>query len=154
MQSLRSKLVTREPDEYLIWYLSGFFDGEGCVVIGNNGSIQLRVINTNLKILELFKKTFGGSIGKRKQIVNKPQYVWSAYGDLSVKLCYLLASISIEKREQFLKCIEWFNERHLYPPISIPGKRGRFANEDRLARIKWYQKQLTQMKKELDVVSV
>lgn len=154
MQSLRSKLVTREPDEYLIWYLSGFFDGEGCIVIGNNGSIQLRVINTNIEILELFQKVFGGSVAKRKQMVNKPQYSWSAYGDLALKLCYLFAPISIEKREQFLKAIEWFNEKHLYPPTVIPGKRGKFAHEARASRIKWYQEQLTKLKKDVNVISI
>lgn len=148
MQSLRSQLITREPDEYLIWYLAGFFDGEGCVCISKNGSIQLRIINTNLEILKKFQQTFGGSLNNRAQKVNKTQYSWSAYGDLALKLCYLFSPITLEKREQLLTAIEWFNERNLYPTIRLEGRRGAFANQTRAARISWYQEKLTKMKKE------
>ncbi len=69
-------------------YLTGFFDGEGCIAIikGKNrlGNTQygLRVIvsNTNEYVLQLFKFTFGGRIYKKKHLESikwRDCYAWT-----------------------------------------------------------------------------
>ena len=116
-------------------YFAGFFDGEGCVVIGKNGSLAIRVINTNLRILNLFQESFRGSVKQRSQIVNKKQYVWSVYGEDAVEFAIRMSPYCIEKHEQLNKAIEWMDERKTY-----------FRSEDREAVVEKYRQQLTEMK--------
>ena len=128
-------------------YLTGFFDGEGCVSIGNNGNITLRVINTGYPVLLDFKDFFGGSIGERSQIVNKKQYTWSVYGFSAIEVARKMLPFSIEKREQLATIIEWYRERDGFSGVRIPGVKGVHADPDRIIRIRDYKKRLTNMKK-------
>lgn len=130
----------------MIQYLAGFFDGEGCITIGNNGSLCLGVVNTNRKVLELFVERLGGTIGDRKQRVNKAQYVWRLYGDNAVNALMQLEMHLIEKQDQAHYAIDWMlRERGNYPTSQATG-RGRKAHPDRAAAIKRYQTTLTNMK--------
>lgn len=54
-------------------YAAGFFDGEGCVSItitGKNRQTKLRVmvVNTDPRILETFRLTFGGCLSKPRTL--------------------------------------------------------------------------------------
>lgn len=131
-------------------YFAGFFDGEGCVQISRNGSVQLRIINTNLAILEKIQEVFGGSVNKRAQIVNKPQYSWSVYGDLAKNLAELLAPLCMEKSKQLYVALEWIQEREKYSGIRIPNRKGVFKNPEREVKIKEYQQRITRLMKGLD----
>lgn len=134
----------------MISYLAGFFDGEGCVTIGGNGSIQLRVINTSKKVLDQFPIYFGGSVLPRKQRVNKPQYHWSVYGEDAIKVAVILSEHCIDKKNQLLTLIEWWDCRD-----GLSFKEGKKrgvsrCNMVRDAAIKEYQNKLTIMKKEFN----
>lgn len=126
-------------------YLAGFFDGEGCITVSKNGSISLGVVNTSKEVLDLFVERFGGVVQDRKQVVNKRQYVWRAYGETAVFILEKLLPHLIEKKEQALTALEWMNRRELFGPIRI-GTRGGNANPERAIEIKKYQTILTQQK--------
>ena len=133
----------------MISYLAGFFDGEGCVTIGSNGSIELRVINTSQKVLQEFVNHLGGVIKPRKQIVNKPQFYWAVYGEAAVEVSKVLIEHSIEKREQLQTVINWYTHRDSLNLLShgrVSGKRR--INEIRNSEIDKFRKELTRMKKE------
>ena len=130
-------------------YLTGFFDGEGCVTLGENGSIALGIVNTNLPTLQLFQEVFGGSVAPRKQMVNKPQYVWRVYGESAVKAATQMLECSIEKRDQLVKAIEWMAMRGNFPTSRVG--RGKTAHPDRARVIKETQIILTNMKKGIHV---
>ncbi len=137
--------------ENQLYYFAGFFDGEGCVQVSKNGSIQLRITNTNLEILNYIKNVFGGSVGKRSQIVNKPQYTWSAYGDLAVELSQKLFPICKEKGKQLQVALEWMEVRKEYTAgIRFPNKKGRFKNPEREIKIKEYQNKISRLMKGID----
>lgn len=139
-QSLRSQLVTPA-------YLAGFFDGEGCVTLGQNGSIALGIVNTNLPILNLFKEVLGGTVASRLQMVNKPQYVWRTYGPTAVSAGEVLLPFLIEKREQMEVVIDWFKTRDRFEALTRQGRKGKFANPARAEAILYTQTMLTKMKK-------
>lgn len=140
-QSLRSECVDKK-----IAYLTGFFDGEGCVSIGENGNITLRVINTNHDTLLVFQDFFGGSIGERSAIVNKKQYSWSTYGENAVKVAGIMLEHSIEKYDQLKAIIDWHFEREQFKRIKPEQGRGWKANPKREPAIKVKQQLLTKMK--------
>ena len=71
-------------------YVAGYFDGEGCISLYKHHKNQelsgylryglyCRVASVNPKILELFKKYFGGSISKRvaRHENHRDTYCWS-----------------------------------------------------------------------------
>lgn len=132
----------------MISYLAGFFDGEGCVTIGSNGSLQLRVINTPKPVLDLFKLYLGGEVLPRKQIVNKPQYHWSVYGDTAIYVATLLSKHCVEKKTQLLTLIQWADEREDYAILAGKKKGIKRDNPERDLKIKEYQEKLTKMKME------
>lgn len=65
-------------------YLTGFFDGEGCVGVYARSSklvLCISVNGTHQDSIERFKRAFGGRVGPIKSIGNrKPQWVWGITG--------------------------------------------------------------------------
>jgi len=63
-------------------YLSGHFDGEGCIRTKKkySGSLRYRlsvsVSSANRESLEMYKKYFNGGINTKKHFTNKPMYLW------------------------------------------------------------------------------
>jgi hypothetical protein len=149
-QSLRSQLVTRRTSLSLE-YIAGFFDGEGCVTVGKNGSLALGIVNTSLPTLLGIQEAVGGSVTSRKQKVNKPQYVWRVYGQEALSVCDKLLPFSLEKYDQLKYGIEWMNVRSEFKTHRIPGKHGRRAHPLRESAIKTAQVALTKMKKEIEI---
>jgi hypothetical protein len=130
-------------------YLTGFFDGEGCVTVSKNGSIALGIVNTHLPTLQLFQEVFGGSVAPRKQMVNKPQYVWRVYGESAVNVATQMIEFSMEKQDQLVKAIEWMALRKNFP--TTRKGRGRTSHPDRASAIAETQRILTNMKKGINV---
>jgi len=104
-------------NEVTIEYMAGFFDGEGNVQISNDNRYPnskkdvIRVSNNNKFILDCIKKTFGGTIYKKKIYTadgyNRQQcYNWQLNGRYAVGLAKLLYTICIEKKEKLGKFIE------------------------------------------------
>ena len=127
-------------------YIAGFIDVEGCITISNNGSVSLGIVNTSLIVLEYIVSIIGGSLTKRTQIVNKPQYVLRWYGDECIEVLSTLLPYLIEKKPQATTILEYFELRADIKPIRIPGKRGAYANPDREILIKVFQEILTELK--------
>ena len=105
-----TKIIKQKQDE---GYMAGFFDGEGCVKISNRGRLSdsLVIGNNNKFILDCIKKTFGGTIYKKKIYTadgyNRQQcYNWQLNGRYGVELAKLLYTICIEKKEKLGKFIE------------------------------------------------
>ncbi len=128
-------------------YLAGFFDGEGCVSITKNGSVDLRIVNTNKSVLEEFKDRFGGSVTSRKQRTNKNQYVWCIYGIEAVVASQLLFTHSRDKAEQLIAVIEYFDKRNTIQTITKENSKGRFGNPERKALVTKYRSLLSDLKK-------
>lgn len=132
----------------MISYLAGFFDGEGCISVNSNGSIQLRVINTSKKVLDKFPEEFGGKVLPRKQIVNKPQYHWSIYGEDAINAAVKLLPFCIEKKSQLETILSWWKERENFKIREGKVRGVQRDNIQRDLKIKSIQEQLTKLKKE------
>lgn len=128
-------------------YIAGFVDGEGCVRVNNNGSIELSVINTSLATLEFIKERLGGVVGARKQKVNKSQYHYRIYGAKAAEALRSLAPYLQEKLEQVELTLGWFVDRGRFTPIHTENKRGRYTHPEREQALKEVQKQLSDMKR-------
>jgi hypothetical protein len=129
-------------------YAAGFFDGEGCISIGKNGAIDIRITNTSISVLTKLMNIFGGSITNRTQKVNKKQYAYSLYGDNGIEFLKLLLPYLVEKQQQANTIIEYYSLRNELTPISIKGKRGRFSNPDREVLVNTFREILTEQKLE------
>lgn len=83
-----------------IEYAAGFFDGEGCVNCSSNKSgspfIRILVVNTNIDVLELFKKRWGGDINANYKSKEhwKQAYTW--------RLSHSAAGIFLKDIQPFL----------------------------------------------------
>lgn len=120
-----------EKKEYRIEdiaYLAGIIDGEGCLTAGTyskttagNPSFQtmLKVSNTEEKLINWLKDTFGGLIcnytpaqtakNSRKQV-----FMWQVSGDRLLHICELTLPFSVSKKEQLqtmIKLRETFKDR-------------------------------------------
>jgi hypothetical protein len=128
-------------------YAAGFFDGEGCVQVGKNGSISVRITNTNLQTLEEFQRKFGGTVLPRRQRANKPQYVWSVYGDAAVEFAKTILPFCIEKHKAISLILDWSLEKQSWGPVRVVGKKGAFSKEGRDNRITELQTKLSNFSK-------
>jgi hypothetical protein len=129
-------------------YLSGFFDGEGCIYVSPNGSINCRVVNTGLPVLEMYKDLFGGSILNRKQRTNKNQFVWSVYGDEAVYFLEDIFPFSLEKRSQMEIVFKWHIERKSLQATNVGYCKGKRSHEDREGVLSLCRERLSKLKKE------
>lgn len=97
-------------------WVAGFIDGEGCIVVGSNGSLQLRIINTSLRSLEKVQTILEtGAIKPRKQKVNKPQYYWSCYGPDAQAVLIKLAPFLVAKLEQAISAVQYYETIKSWP---------------------------------------
>lgn len=129
-----------------VCYAAGFIDGEGCIRINKNGSIELTIINTGLPSLLKIKDLFGGDVSQRKQKVNKEQYQYRLYGEGAVNALSLLVPFLIEKQSQALLAIEWWDKRKELQPIRKEGKLGAFAHPLRDIELRKYIDAITKQK--------
>ena len=86
-------------------YFQGFFDGDGCVSMNcNTGQMTLQICQNSdsARVLLLFRKVFGGGIGRHlnQTGVHKATLRWWATGDVMQKTAGLLASIPSMKQAQ------------------------------------------------------
>lgn len=96
-------------------YLTGFFDGDGCVAAQSNSSSCTLTVHQSFdqaEVLVLFRDTFGGSIVRGHDGVGlrKPILVWMLSGKLARRASRLLAPHSIYKKKQLLLASEWPDE--------------------------------------------
>lgn len=99
-------------------YLSGHFDGEGCIRMGLKDSGKLRqrltiTVNVSSKdTLNLYAKYFSGSIRENKYSTNKQLYIWTLQKNNDLyNFIEAVLQFSIEKRPQLILAKEWLLKR-------------------------------------------
>ena len=107
-----SRHLSQPPSEPMLAYLSGFFDGDGCVSCMLNLSGCLLSISQSFdqaEVLMLFYETFGGSITRQGSGMGlrKPCLQWTACGQSARNAAQLLMPHSITKRKQLLLAAQW-----------------------------------------------
>lgn len=105
--------ILNEINNFAIGYVSGFFDGEGCIYIGNNHYLHVFIGNSNLQILLKLKKLFGGAIYDYSKYKKEPQhknlYIWEIFGNESLKFLEIIYEYSIVKKEQIYAGMQYQN---------------------------------------------
>ena len=85
-------------------YLSGFFDGNGCVNLHKNGTIRLLVGQSvrGLDVLLRFRRAFGGGIYRLSDGCGRtnPRISWTITGAAAKQAALLLARNSLTKKSQ------------------------------------------------------
>jgi hypothetical protein len=123
-------------------YLAGIFDGEGTLTFGTAFVLRACVANTNLEVLELLQKAYGGSIHVLlKHADRKQAYQWYLEAWEPVKLFLQgVRPYCIVKRRQVLFGLaycETFDSQEKPLSQEIAGQRARLlaaikiANEGR-----------------------
>ena len=85
-----------------IAYLTGFFDGEGSVMLSLNQSAGLQVSiacsqNTRT-VLDMYVKAFGGHVyGHKPKNRNSEMFQWRANGDVAIKALMRMAPYLLVK---------------------------------------------------------
>ena len=101
------------PSEATLAYLSGFFDGDGCVSCEAKASgccLSIGQSFDQAEVLMLFYETFGGSIVLQSSGLGlrKPMLRWTACGAQSARnAAQLLAPRSMTKQRQLLLADQW-----------------------------------------------
>ena len=103
------KTITAE-----IAYLSGFFDGEGCIRIkkpttGSQYYIIAHVTNSNKEILQRYMDLFGGNIRRQERTPNKTIFNYYITCSEAVDMLKILNVYLIEKNKQADYAI-WFHK--------------------------------------------
>ncbi|CAE8689181.1 unnamed protein product, partial [Polarella glacialis] len=107
-----SSEVLKEPTLDELAYMSGFFDGDGCVSPTTNLSgcqLFLTQSSEHGEALFLFHQVFGGSIMADKRGIGsqRPVIRWSLHGQTARKAAALLSKASYVKRAQLQIAAEW-----------------------------------------------
>ena len=105
-------IVESVPAMHTLRYLSGFFDGDGCVTCDSKLSgCRLSVCQSydKAEVLILFCRTLGGSIRRHRDGVGlqKPTLEWVIRGAPARRSANLLAIHSIVKNRQLVLAASW-----------------------------------------------
>lgn len=84
--------------ETLKAYMAGLIDGEGSIMLSKQHSYDefrmpvISLTNTSFNIIDLLKKTFGGTICNQKlyQVHHTPAKIWRVCYDRAVNICVML----------------------------------------------------------------
>ena len=105
-----------QPDEAVLQYLSGFFDGDGCVEPTSvHSGCSLRVVQSydSPEILLFLQESLCGRIysANRGRGLMKPTLRWYVGGQEARHVARLLASRSITKKRQLELAARWPSDR-------------------------------------------
>jgi hypothetical protein len=119
------------PSDLVLAWASGFFDGEGCVVVelskspasaaGYRTSLHATVTQTSIPCLEIFVKHFGGAI-KTYQFTSPNstrwavQYTWAVRNEKALEFIKAIRPFSVVKASQIDEALK-------YPFLSEDGKK-------------------------------
>lgn len=112
-------LISDIPDDVLLGYLTGFFDGEGYVGIQKGKrdgyTFRLAVTNSNYDILNIYKNKYGGKIrpkkDKNKKEYYKDQWLWELFDSDTLPFLEEIYPYTKVKKEQIYYAIQ-FQEWH------------------------------------------
>jgi len=106
--------MIKDIDSTVCAYISGFYDGEGCIQIHKKTlGLRTHIANTNLDILKRIKSVFKGEIyiKSEKSESYKQQWGWHIYN--RIELNFLLETIlqySTVKKSQILDGLEFLEK--------------------------------------------
>ena len=105
-----------QPNNAVLQYLSGFFDGDGCVVpASGNYGCHLRVVQSydSPENLLLLQESLGGTVysAGRGRGLWKPTLRWHVGGQRACHAACLLATHSITKKRQLELAANWPSDR-------------------------------------------
>ena len=111
----------------LIAYAAGIFDGEGSIYLSkrHNGSLAVKVTNTDKRLCQLFYEHWKGSLQEIKPNVpnHKTLYRWYIYGQKAKPLLLALKPYSIHKAELISLALKLLNLGAYVPSQSPEGKQ-------------------------------
>jgi len=83
-------------------YVAGLFDGEGCIQIGQTGTLLITLGNTNYLVLNKLQGEYGGFISKLPKRVPRHLdcWVWSIHSKKSIQFLERISSHLIIKKRQ------------------------------------------------------
>ena len=91
-------------------YLTGFFDGDGCVTAsGSDAVLAITQSSTKPEVLLFYRNTLGGGIytSHGAKGLSKSRLVWRAHGARAQIAAEILGSVPSCKREQLLLVGNW-----------------------------------------------
>ena len=93
-------------------YLSGFFDGDGCVSPRSDLRSCVLIVAqaaANAEILVRFREAFGGAIHRHTdgRGLKKPAIRWDVYGQEGKQVASMLAATCMVKHDQLLMASTW-----------------------------------------------
>ena len=108
----KADLKDETTPEVNLEYLSGFFDGDGCVTPEpglRSCSLRAAQVAINSEILMLFRESLGGAIHIQQDGhgFKRAQLRWVLSGDSGKEAAKALATASIVKHEQLLLAARW-----------------------------------------------
>jgi len=109
-------------EPHILAYIAGFFDGEGCVMIGVShhtgtknpqASLSVEVMQTDIRPIDLLYKEFPSDRSRkpRKHSMHwkyKRVYAWGLCGERAYLFCKYILPFSIVKREQLELAIKFY----------------------------------------------
>ncbi len=102
-----------EWNKTLCAYAAGVFDGEGSIILTkrHNGSLAIKVTNTDKRLCQVFYDNWGGSIYKTESSNPKIKtiYRWGLYGRNAKYFLLAINPYSIHKAELITKGLEYIN---------------------------------------------
>ena len=143
-----------------IQYISGFFDGEGCVSIyskkekrGNiRTCLRASIGNTNLGVLDQIKSVHGGAIRVLKG-VNSPVYLLTFTGKVAVDFIESILEFTVIKKTQIQVALHYWkfvhdtNERYGYRGLDSLGRKIKQKTEKTIQIENKYNLLLKELKK-------
>ncbi len=109
------------PTQIEVAYLSGHFDGEGCIQMrlqkeNKTPRIAISVTNAYVPVLEFYKRYFGGKVTPHGRGTNKPLFSWRISGLLDCqRFLVAVTPMLMEKREQAAIALKWIEFRLTKP---------------------------------------
>ena len=100
-----------EWNKTLCAYVAGVFDGEGSIILTNrhNGSLAIKVTNTDKRLCQVFYENWGGSIYEIESPNPKVKtiYRWGLYGRNAKYFLLAISPYSIHKAKLITKGLEY-----------------------------------------------
>jgi hypothetical protein len=92
-------------------YTAGYIDGDGCFYLGKEGTkkrlalkfvVRIAINSVNQKVLQFFKKLFGGRVGliKKQHDNSKSLYQFSIGKNKSILMAKIISPFLIEKKQE------------------------------------------------------
>lgn len=127
-------------------YIAGFFDGDGCVQIGNDYVLNVSIENKNFNILKYIQNFFGGSIYEDKK---KCTWIWQIQSSNSLEFLETIKHYMIEKEEQIKMAIEYLRVKQW-------GRKGRGKrlHESEILKREYYKNMLRLLKEKSEQVVI